>query len=202
MLSVCPLTFPIEPVKQSSLYKNLSHLKVTPTLRFTFDFHAVCFLSLLLLSQLTSFHDIKISHIWRSPLHCALRLISMQSLCPLTASIEPVNQFSWYKYLSHLKVTPTLSFTFDFHAVCVSSHFFYWASFHDIRISHIWRSPLYCALRLISMLSVCPLTSSIEPVNQFSWYKIVSHLKVTPTLRFTFDFHVVCVSSHFFYRAS
>jgi len=63
-----------------------------------------------------------------SPFHCALRLISMLSVYPLTSSIEPVNQFSLYKNLSHLKVTPTLRFTFDFHAVCVSYHFFYWAS--------------------------------------------------------------------------
>ena len=38
------------------------------------------------------------------------------------------------------------------------------------------------------MLSVCPLASSIEPVDQFSWYKNLLHLKVTPTLRFKFDF--------------
>ena len=204
MLSVCNLTSSFESVNQFSWYKNLSHLKVTPTLRFTFNFHAVCVLSLLLLSLLTSFHDIRISHILRSPLHCALRLISMLSVCPLTSSLEPVNQFSWYRNLSHLNVTPTLYFTFDFHAFCVLSLrlLSQLISFHDIRISHTWRSPLHCALRLISMLSLFPLTSSIEPVDQFSWYKTLSHLKVTPTLRFTFDFHAACVSSHFLYWAS
>ena len=138
MLSVCPLTSSIEPFNQFSRYKNLTHLKVTTTLRFTFDFHAVYVLSLLLLSQLTSLHDIRISQILRSPLHCALLLISC-CLCPLTSSIEPVNQFSRYKKLSHLNVTPTLHFTFDFHAVCVLSLLLLsqLTSFHDIRISHI-----------------------------------------------------------------
>jgi len=146
--------------------------------------------------------SLQTSHIWKSPLLCALHLISMLSVCPLASSIELVNQFTLYNKISHLKVTPTLRFTFDFHAVSVSSQFFNWTSFHDIRNSYIWRSPLHCALHLISMLSVCPLTSSIEPVNQFSWYKNLSHLKVTPTLRFTFDFHAFCVSSHFLYWAS
>jgi len=56
---------------------------------------SLCVHSHPLLSQLINIHDIRISHIWRSPLHCALRLISMLTLCPLTAYIEPVNQFSW-----------------------------------------------------------------------------------------------------------
>ena len=277
MLSVCPLTSSIESVNQFSWYKNFSHLKVTPTLRFTFDFHAVCVFSLLLLSQLTNFHDIinshiwrstytaiyvwfprclcglslfllgcltgfhdiRISHIWSSPIHCAIRLISILSVCTLTFLLSQLTSF-YDKNISHLKVTPTLHFTFDFHAVCVFSILLLsqFTSFHDIRFSHIWRSSLHCtlvwfpcclsvlslllkqltsfhdirishnwrshlhfALRLISMLAVCPLTSSIEPDNQFSRYKNLSHLKVTPTLRFTFDFHAVCVSSHLFYWA-
>jgi len=164
----------------------------------------LCALSLLLLRHLSSFHDIRMSHNWRSPIHSALRLISMLSVCPLTSSVEPGNQFSWYKNLSHLKVTPTLRFTFDFHAVCVFSLLLLseLTSFHGTRNSHIKRSTLHCALRLISMLSVCPLTSSIEPVNQYSRYKNFSHLKVTPTLRFTFDFHADSVSSHCLYWAS
>jgi len=156
------------------------------------------------IEPVNQFYDIGSSYIWQSPLHWALRLISMLSVCPLASSIEPVNQFSWYKNLSHLTVTPTLGFKFDFHAVCVLSLLLLsqLTNFHDIRISYILRSPLHWALSLISMLSVCPLASSIEPFNLFSWYKNHSRLTVTPTLGFKFDFHAVCVSSRFFYWAS
>ena len=40
----------------------------------------------------------------------------------------------------------------------------------------------------LSMLSVCPLASSIEPVDWFSWYKNLIYLKVTPTPHFKFYF--------------
>ena len=40
----------------------------------------------------------------------------------------------------------------------------------------------------LSMLSVCPLASSIEPVDRFSWYKNLIYMKVAPTPHCKFYF--------------
>jgi hypothetical protein len=63
---------------------------------------------------------------------------------------------------------------------------------HNIKFCILEHFPLKIAKRSAPFISisVCPLASSIETV-QFSWYKNLTYLKVTPTLRFNFYFPTI-----------
>jgi len=43
----------------------------------------------------------------------------------------------------------------------------------------------------LSMLAVCPLASSIEPVDWFSWHKNLIYMKFAPTQHFKFYFQSI-----------